>query len=308
MERALAAWMEQHGQTAHETLGHLLRAPLATAMTLGTIAIALALPAILYLLLINLERFAGDWERSAAVSLFLAPTVDEGAAAGIAAELQARPDVARVELIARERGLAEFREYSGLGGALDQLGENPLPVVLALYPSPVALEQASLDRLIAWLETRPEVDFVRLDSQWLQRLQGILGLLGNTALLLGVTLGLAVLLVVGNTIRLEIENRRGEIRIMDLVGATPAFVRRPFLYSGAWHGLFGGLLAWLLVALGVGLLQRPVGNLAALYHTQFAVAGLDARATLILLAGSMTLGMLGSWLAVARHLSGVEPD
>jgi cell division transport system permease protein len=117
-----------------------------------------------------------------------------------------------------------------------------------------------------------------------------------------------VLLVVGNTIRLEIENRRGEIRIMDLVGATPAFVRRPFLYSGAWHGLFGGLLAWLLVALGVGLLQRPVGNLAALYHTQFAVAGLDARATLILLAGSMTLGMLGSWLAVARHLSGVEPD
>jgi cell division transport system permease protein len=212
-----------------------------------------------------------------------------------------------VELISRAQGLAEFREYSGLGGALDQLDENPLPVVLALYTAPAQMGQAALETLTARLEALPEGDFARLDAQWIERLQGIIGLLRSAVWLLGAALAAAVLLVIGNTIRLEIENRRSEIQIMDLVGATPAFVRRPFLYSGAWQGLLGGLLAWLLVVLAVSLLQGPVGRLAALYDTDFSLQGLDALTSTVLLAASAALGILGSWLAVGRHLSSVEP-
>jgi len=306
--RWLATWLEQHARTALETLDDLLRSPLATAMTAGALAIALALPAMLQVLLVNVEQLAGSWERSAAITLFLDPRVDEPRASQLAAELGAWDGIGRVELISRGQGLAEFREYSGLGGALDQLDENPLPVVLALYPTLTYSDRTALDALTARLEALPEGDFARLDAQWMQRLQGIVGLLRSAAWLLGAALALAVLLVIGNTIRLQIENRRREILIMDLVGATSAFVRRPFLYSGAWHGLLGGLLAWLLVSVAVSLLTEPVARLAALYHTEMTLRGLDGRAVLVLLAGSVALGVLGSWLAVGRHLSGVEPD
>jgi cell division transport system permease protein len=307
LRRRLRAWLEQHGRTVRDTADHLLRTPLATVMTAGTLAIALALPAMLHLVAVNLEQLTGSWQRSAAIALFLDPAVSEERAAALAAELRTWDGVVQVELISRAQGLAEFREYSGLGGALDQLDENPLPVVLALYTAPAQMGQAALETLTARLEALPEGDFARLDAQWIERLQGIIGLLRSAVWLLGAALAAAVLLVIGNTIRLEIENRRSEIQIMDLVGATPAFVRRPFLYSGAWQGLLGGLLAWLLVVLAVSLLQGPVGRLAALYDTDFSLQGLDALTSTVLLAASAALGILGSWLAVGRHLSSVEP-
>ncbi|TVQ94520.1 MAG: cell division protein FtsX [Chromatiaceae bacterium] len=306
--QGLRGWFEQHRETAHDTLAGLLARPLATGMTVAAIAIALALPAALYLLLTNLEQIGGEWERSAAVSLFLAPEVDEARAAEIAARLRQRADISTVELISRDQGLAEFRAYSGLGGALDQLGGNPLPVVLALYPSAQAQSPAALARLVAALEALPEGDFARLDAQWAQRFRAIVQLLRQAALLLGAMLSLAVLLVIGNTIRLEIENRRTEITIMDLVGATGAFVRRPFLYSGAWYGLLGGVLAWLLVALAGWLLQAPAARLAQLYQSELRIQGLDLQASALLLGGSALLGIVGSWIAVGRHLSQVEPS
>jgi cell division transport system permease protein len=306
--RRARAWIEQQADTATRTLGQLSRSPLATLMTVGAIAIALALPAMLYLLLLNLEQLSGNWERSAAITLFLAPEIDEVRATELAATLERQRDIARVEVVSRDQGLDEFREYSGLGGALDQLQDNPLPVVLALYPAADTWGDDTLDSLVQRLEALPEGDFARLDTLWAQRLQAIVGLLRNAAFLLGAALCLAVLLVVGNTIRLEIENRRGEVLIMDLVGATRAFVRRPFLYSGAWYGLLGGLLAWLLVTMAVALLQGPVSRLGALYHSEFHLHGLGPGASLSLLAGSMLLGMLGSWIAVGRHMSDVRPD
>lgn len=303
----LRGWLEQHRASARDTLVGLLRRPLATAMTVAAIAIALALPAALYLLLTNLEQIGGEWERSAAISLFLAPAVDEAGAAEIAARLRRRTDIGSVEVISRAQGLEEFRAYSGLGGALDQLGSNPLPVVLAIYPSAQSQSPRALARLIAALEALPEGDFARLDAQWAQRFRAIVQLLQQAAALLGAMLSLAVLLVVGNTIRLEIENRRTEILIMDLVGATSAFVRRPFLYSGAWYGLLGGLLAWLLVALATWLLQAPAARLAQLYQSGLRIQGLDLQASALLLGGSTMLGIIGSWIAVGRHLSQVEP-
>ena len=321
-------WMSLHAGAAVDTLDRLLRAPMATAMTVAAIAIALALPATLFVVLDNLERLGGGWHRGAAMTLFLQPGIDEQRGAELAAALRARAGIEAVEMISRDQGLAEFREYSGLGAALEQLSDNPLPVVLAIYPveplgpidprerigpaAPATFGETppdrGLDALAVELNALPDVDFVRVDVQWLQRFKAIILLLRNASLLLAGVLALAVLLVVGNTIRLEIENRRGEVQIMDLVGATPAFIRRPFLYSGAWYGLLGGIFAWVMVALSVQALRAPVGRLASLYHTEFDLNGLGPLPSLALLAASAVLGILGSWVAVGRQLSRIEPD
>lgn len=315
----LEPWLGQHVGAATDTLNRLLRAPMATTMTIAAIAIALALPAMLFVVLDNLERLSGGWQRGAAMTLFLESDIDEQRGAELTTALLARGDIETVEMVSREEGLAEFREYSGLGAALDQLSDNPLPVVLAIYPTeppgsfgpPASVEPNSasgISALAAELESLPEVDFVRIDVEWLQRFKAIMRLLRNAALLLAGVLGMAVLLVVGNTIRLEIENRRGEVQIMDLVGATPAYIRRPFVYTGAWCGLLGGILAWIMVALAVQALRAPIGRLASLYHTEFDLGGLALMPSLTLLSTSAALGILGSWVAVERHLSRIKPS
>ena len=300
--RRLAAWAEQHREIAITTLRRMLEQPVGTLMTVAAVAIALALPTAFMVALDNVKRFGGDWQRSAAVSVFLGHDVDETQAAQLGEHLQQLKEVDKVELISRADGLKEFRDYSGLGGALDELAENPLPVVLELHLEPAALDPVQLAPLIERIEALSEVDFLRDDAQWAQRFQAIIALLRAGVDLLAFLLGLGVLLVIGNTIRLEIENRREEIRIMGLVGATARFARRRFLYSGAWYGLLGGVLAGLLVTLMVWLLAAQAASLEILYHRSFAIHGLSASGIIALLGGSTLLGIVGSWIAVGRHL------
>jgi cell division transport system permease protein len=305
--RRIGRWAGDHRRAATETLDRLIRAPLGTLMTVAAIAIALALPATLLVITDNLERLAGEWRRGAALSLFLSPGLDEAAGEQLAAALRTRMDIGRVQVISREDGLAEFRDYSGLGGVLDQLPENPLPVVLAVYPATDVSAGEDVDALVRGLAALPGVDFAQADAQWVKRLQGILSLLRDGTLLLAGMLALGVVLVVGNTIRLEIENRRDEIHVMDLVGATGAFIRRPFLYAGAWYGLLGGMLAWGIVGTTMTLLEAPVSNLADLYDARLTLAGLDLRQSLGLLGLAALLGIVGSRIAVGRHLSRLRP-
>jgi cell division transport system permease protein len=300
--RQLSAWLAQHRAVAQETLTRLSQQPVATLMTVAAVAIALALPAALLVVLDNVKTLGGDWQRSAAVSVFLEPSVAESQGEQVRQQLQQRPEIESTALISRAAGLAEFRTYSGLGGALEQLTENPLPVVLEVELRPTALRPERLQPVLDAIEALPEVAFLREDAEWAQRFQAILGLLRSAIALLALLLGLGVLLVIGNTIRLEIENRRDEIQIMSLVGATRAFARRRFLYSGAWYGLFGGLAAWLLVSLMVWVLASEADTLAQLYQRSFAIKGLDPLAVATLLLGAVLLGITGSWIAVSRHL------
>ncbi|HCS90039.1 MAG: ABC transporter permease [Thiohalocapsa sp. PB-PSB1] len=304
---AIGCWLGNHQRAMSESVDRLLRVPLATAMTVAALGIALALPTTLFLVLDNLQRLGGDWQRGAGLSLFLDPKVERAGAEVLAATLRTRTDILRVDLIPPEQGLAEFREYSGLGAALDQLGRNPLPMVLAVYPAWQARAAGPLQNLAKSLEALPKVDFARLDAQWTLRFNAIVDLLTDATRLLAAVLGLAVLLVVGNSVRLEIENRRAEVEVMDLVGATAAFIRRPFLYSGAWYGLLGGIFAWIIVSWSTSLLQGSVNRLATLYHTEFILDGLGPVSSLVLIGASITLGVCGSWLAVGRHLSQVQP-
>nr|WP_242467307.1 permease-like cell division protein FtsX [Thiocapsa imhoffii] len=299
-------WLNRHLQNAVATLGRLMRTPLPTGMTVAVIGISLALPAALFVATENLRTMAGGWEQAAAASLFLRQDIDDEEANRLAERLRANGAFAQVHLIDRDQALDEFRELGGFEDALSQLQHNPLPIVLALYPHPSESSPARLEALQTELIALPEADFVRMDTLWLQRFQAILDLAQRAVILLGGLLGLGVLLIVGNTIRLEILNRRSEIEIMELVGATAAFIRRPFLYTGAWYGFLGGMMAWFLVTIAVILLQQPVSRLATLYRSEFPLSGLGPLALLTILAGSITFSLIGSWIAVNRHLRGAD--
>ena len=300
-------WLDHNLQSVLGTLRRLLDAPLPTGMTVAVIGIALALPASLYVITENLRTMAGGWDQTAAISLFLKHDTPDAAASGLAERLERWTEISQVQLTTRDEALTEFRSLGGFEEALQQLTNNPLPVVLAIYPNAANSTPESLQTLQDRLLALPEADFARMDTLWLKRLQAILDLVQTGAMVLGGLLGIGVLLIVGNTIRLEILNRRIEIEIMELVGATAGFIRRPFLYTGAWYGLLGGLTAWLLVTLAVLLLQQPVSRLASLYRSEFSLTGLGLSETGIILLTSMLLGLVGSWIGVNRHLQSAEP-
>lgn len=304
--RMRAYWIN-HARTLLASLGRLWRAPVSSLMTVAVIGIALALPAGLHVLLDNAQRLSAGWDGSARISLFLKSEISDARAAELARSLRGRAEIAETEAIARDQALAEFRQLSGFGDALRALDQNPLPAVLVVRPGLAHSDPIRVEALVEDLRRLPEVDLAQLDLQWLRRLHAIMAIAQRAVLVLGALLGLAVLLIVGNTIRLEIQNRRPEIEVIKLVGATDAFVRRPFLYGGLWYGLFGGLLAWLMVTASLTLLDAPVRRLAELYRSGYDLRVMDAETTLVLFGAGALLGLLGSWIAVGRHLKSIEP-
>ena len=300
-------YLLRHAQVALSSLGRLIRAPLATLMTATVIGIALALPTGLHVLLDNLQRLSGTWDGAATISLFLKPDLDQSQAEQVAKRLDDDQRVETLTLISRDAALDEFRRLSGFGAALDALDANPLPIVISVQPGADYAKPEQARAMVDHYSAMDEVDFAQLDLQWVRRFDAITRIAMRAVLVIGSLLGIAVLLIVGNTIRLEIQNRRAEIEITKLVGATDAFIRRPFLYCGTWYGLFGGLIASALVSGSLWLLQSPVARLAGLYQSDFGLSAIDAKPALTLLGVSILLGLAGSWLAVGRHLSEIEP-
>jgi len=300
-------YLTRHAQVALNSLGRLYRAPMASLMTAAVIGIALALPSGLYLLTANLQRLSTQWDGGANLSLFLRHDVAVPQAQALQRKLQSWPEIAQVQLITPQQALSEFRELSGFGDALDVLDENPLPAVLAVKPTQPAAGTASAAALLERLQALPEVELAQLDLQWVKRFNAIVDIVRRSIWVLATLLALAVLLIVGNTIRLEIQNRREEIEITKLIGATGAFIRRPFLYSGLWYGLGGALLAALLVELAFLQLDTPVRQLAGLYQSGFRLQTLSFGDSVNLLGFGAFLGLLGAWLAVGRHLAAIEP-
>jgi len=302
-------WLVRHLQTFFFSLGLLLRAPLASLMSAAVIGVALALPTGLYLLLDNLGQLGRQWGSATHVSLFLHQEVDEARAKTLAGAMGRYPGVAAVQVISREQALAEYKHHSGFGAVMDSFAEhNPLPVVVVLDLDTAVVGASSLDALLQEMAAAPEVELAQYDLAWLKRLDGIIGLLRQSIWVLAGLLAMGVVLIMGNTIRLNIEHRREEIEITRLFGATDAFVRRPFLYSGLLYGFTGGLLALLLTGVAVALLQAPVAHLSALYGSGFGLTGMSAGSGVLLVVLGALLGWLGSWVAVSRHLSALAPD
>jgi cell division transport system permease protein len=307
MASALDTWLARHAQTLMGSLGRLTQQPVATAMTVAVIAVALALPLFLGVLLENTRTVTANWNQSFELSVYLHKKAGLDRAEALAKQLRGRPDVAGVRVITADQALADFKESSGFGKALDALDGNPLPNTLVVTPSLTASTPEGTQALRAGIAALPDVDAVQLDTEWVQRLNAMLDVLKRVVWLTGVLLGISVVLVVGNTIRLDILNRRAEIEVMKLVGATDGFARRPFLYGGVWYGLGGGVGAVIVVAVAVAVLAQPLEHLASLYGSQFRLTGLRFLEVVRILVVAVGLGWLGSWIAATRHIRAVEP-
>ncbi|MEH6548632.1 MAG: permease-like cell division protein FtsX [Pseudomonadales bacterium] len=303
----LKAWRASHKQECWASLRRLLRKPGDSLMTWMVIGIALALPAALYLALGSLEQLSSGWDGSARVSLYLNDTVSEEEGQQLAKNLLADGEIAAIEYISAADALVEFKSISGYGDVLDALAYNPLPAVIVVKPAQHLATAEQTDALVARLGKLDPVDQAELDLEWVQRLYAMMDLGRRAIAALALMLALGVLLVMGNTIRLAIENRRDEIVVTKLVGATDAFVRRPFLYTGWWYGLGGGLAAWIIVVVALLWLGGAVARLVGLYGGDFALLLPGPMQSLALLLGAGILGLLGAWLAVTRHLGAIEP-
>jgi len=294
-----------HQQVAVDSLDRLLASISGTLMIWIMIAIAMALPLFLLLFLQNLQQFGSDLDEASQISVFMNTTTEMPRLEQLRDELLGRSEIQNVEIISAETALQEFQASSGFGDILSGLDENPLPPVLLV--TPLAQDAAVLQPLLASLQDYPEVDEVQFDLDWLQRLHGILNLAQRLTYMIGLLLALGVALVVGNTIKLAIENRRDEIVVVKLVGGTDAYVSRPFLYTGLWYGAGGGLIACVLILLAQLILQGPVSRLAGLYEGEFALVGLGISGFFMVLLLSAMLGWFGAWLSVLRHLRAIEP-
>ncbi|MDT8429336.1 MAG: permease-like cell division protein FtsX [Pseudomonadales bacterium] len=297
--------LQQHADMALDSLRRLRQAPLSSLMTISVIGIALLLPTTLIIAMSGLARLSDSIADSSQISVYLNPDVSTEVAMNLRAELLMNEAIADITLITADQALAEFREYSGLGNVLDALDQNPLPAVLVAVPASTDPEQAA--QLLQQLQNLPDVASAQLDLLWVQRLNSISTTVQRAVWALGLVLAMAVLFVVGNTIRLAIESRRAEILVVKLVGGTNSFVARPFLYTGFWYGLGGGLLSWLALMLLLAFLSGPIGQLMTLYDlpTGLQLPGLPVA--LLLVGGSALLGWLGALLSVLQHLVAIEP-
>ncbi len=301
----LHAWLESHRASLVDSLRRLAKQPIGSFFTCLVMAVALSLPMGLALLLENVDRLGGSWQRAAQISLFLNIDASEAEGEGLRELIAAMEDVEEAEWISREQALNEFQQQSGLGEALKELPENPLPGVVLVTPKEV--DKTTLEALRLRLAELPKVQQAQLDLLWVERLTAILKLGERFVFGLTLLLVMALLLVIGNTIRLHIENRRTEIEVIKLVGGTDSYVRRPFLYMGALYGFGAGLLAWLVLAYGLDWLNAAVVRLAGLYGSDFALAGVPLADGLSLVLGAVLLGYIGAWVAVARHLNELAP-
>ena len=303
----VSRWLLDHTRAISATLDQLKRRPFGTLLTAFVIGITLALPAGLYAVLGTLDSASSGLKGSLRASLFLKDSVDEAAGRTLAATLARRAGIAEAKYISRDAALAEFKAHSGFGEALDILSSNPLPAVIVVTPdakAPKDRAQALLDE-VAKL---PEVDSSRLDREWLERLYAILAVVERLVLLIAAALSIAVLVVVANTIRLDIAARREEIVVLKVIGAPDAFIRRPFLYTGLWYGLMGALLACLLVV-GAGFaIADAAQTLAGLYGGGAVLGGLTADTVFAVFGAGAALGWIGAFWTVSRHLGTIEPD
>lgn len=301
-----SAYFRNHQMVAVESLAKLLSTPASSLLTWLVIAIALTLPGALYMAVNNLQQLSGHFETSGQMTVFINSDIGEADISVLRLKLGTLDQVNKVVYVSPEQALEEFKQYGGISEALSFLDENPLPPVLLLEP-PLGIDKDELNVLVAQIQSFQQVDSVQVDMAWVERLLALLALAQRLVAVVGALLALAIVLVVGNTIRLAIAARTDEIRVIKLVGGTNGYVRRPFLYSGFWYGAIGGILAWLMLGLCWILLQGPVSDIAALYGADFYLQPLPFAPACWLIFSAALLGLLGSWWSVQRHLVAIEP-
>jgi cell division transport system permease protein len=301
----VSAYLLHHLQSLVFSLGKIYQAPATTVMTVAVIGITLSLPGGFYLFLKNIDAISGDFRSSTQISLYLDLKTSEKQARTLERDIAGMDNVAATRFISREQALEDFRRDSGFGKSIDTLSSNPLPHTIIVEPGEV--DTFTVRNLLNRLQAMPEVEIAKLDTEWLERLYTIIEIAKRSVAIITILFAFAVLLIIGNTIRLDIQNRYQEIIVTKLIGATDAFIRRPFLYGGIWYGLLGGILSWLIVEIGYLAISGPLERLNLLYKSDMNLITFSFQDFIVLIASSTLLGLAGSWIAVARHLNQIEP-
>ena len=302
------AYRNLHAHALFSSLGRLVASRFSSAMTITVLAIAISLASGFYILVANLQQLAGNLEANNQISLFLKDEISEARANKFANTIRQNPDIQDVKVITKEQALAEFQTYSGFGEAVKALEKNPLPAVIQVLPKNSLENEQVLDALLDDFKRSTEVDFAQMDMQWVKRLQSIMDVARCGVTILSLLLGAGVLFITANTIRLELHNRRDEVVIAKLVGATNSFIHRPFLYGGFWIGFFSGVAAWFIVTTIMLILKQPIERLSGLYDDGFHVLFLGFTETLALLVISSVLGVVGSWIVLHFQLRQLKPE
>jgi len=299
----IKGWYRHHLKCAQEAFMGLIRQPISSALTWLVIAIALMLPTLFYIALQAINAQTSTWQEGGQITLYLGETTEaEGTL--LTSELASRPEIERTDYISKAQAWDSFRSVMSLKSDLE-LADNPLPASIVVVP--VQQDMADLEALILMLEDLPEVEDIQIDLAWIERLNNVIALAESIVQLLSLILAVAVLLIVGNTIRLSIESRKAEIQIIKLLGATDAFVRRPFLYLGLWYGLIGGVAAWLLLTLISMNFQSRLETFLASYGLTAPAIWLKVNELGILLLASILVSLLGARIALWRHLKDTDP-
>lgn len=302
----LIAYFLHHIQSLIFSFGKIYQAPVSTIMTVAVIGITLSLPGGFYLFLKNINAMSGDYRSITQITLYLDIKLSEKKARAFEREISGMKNVQSTEFISRQASLEAFRESSGFGKSIDTLANNPLPHTIIVEPLDEA-DTFAVKNLLNTLQASPQVNIAKLDTEWLERLYTILEIAKRSVVIVTILFSIAVLLIIGNTIRLDIQNRYQEIIVTKLIGATNAFIRRPFLYGGVWYGLLGGLMSWLIVEIGYLAISGPLNRLNLLYQADLELITFTFQDFIVLVTSSTLLGLAGSWIAVARHLNQIEP-
>jgi len=305
--QSIVMFFVSHVRQALASLGELWRQPLASLMTIGVLGLSITLPSTLYIMVKNTEKITAGWDQASEISLFLKPDINAASSQQLVARLNSWSEIDSVVYIPADDALKEFQHLSGLGDAIAYLEKNPLPDVVLVTPSEKHASPTAAKALLDKLRQQREVDIGKLDIEWLERLYAVIDIARDLVTLIGLLLFIAVVLIIGNTIRLNILNKYDEIVVMKLVGATDAFIHRPFLYTGFWYGLLGGLMAWFAVIIILWWMDSSISTFAAMYQKDFNITGLTGSALLTMLGLSVLLGLLGSLISVQRHVREIEP-
>lgn len=297
-----------HLRQSMYSLGELYRKPFAALMTIGVLGFSLTLPGTLYTVVKNVEQLSAQWEEASEISLFLRQDISEASAQQFVRRIQTWNEVQSLTYLSPDEGLQEFQRLSGLGDAISYLETNPIPAVVLVVPNSKHASPTASSMLLDKLVQEREVDTGKLDIEWLERLYAVVAVAENVVYLLAVLLFFAVVLIIGNTIRLNIMNKRDEILVMKLVGATDGFIHRPFMYTGFWYGLIGGLFAWFTISVMLLWIDISLAEVLELYRIDISITGLSLGDIVWLISVSVLLGLAGSFLSVRRHVRAIEPE
>lgn len=302
------AYLISHAHGLFSSLGRLTRTPFSSTMTVVVLAIAIALAGCFYIAVANVQQLTGNLQTSNQMSLFLNDHISESGAKKLANRLAKNDRIESIEFIGKHQAMQEFKANSGFGDALTALDSNPLPNVIQVLPKDVLDNRVALDELLTEFKQIPGVDFVQIDMQWVERLQAMMRIARRAVTVVAVLLGFAVTFITGNTIRLELHNRQEEVYISKLVGATHAFIQRPFLYTGFWLGFIAGFSAWLIISVILLILESPVEKLSTLYNSAFQLQYFGFSEFVLLLMLSSGLAVLGSWAVLHYQLRLIKPQ